>query len=72
MISAPLGRMADPGWIGWNTPDQFRTLLKDADHARLLDPAAGVRPRRWPEGVLSLTRPESNRRPATEAAPAVC
>ena len=34
VISAPLGRMADPGWIGWNTPDQFRTLLEDAGFTR--------------------------------------
>jgi SAM-dependent methyltransferase len=33
-LSAPLGRLADPGWIGWKTPDQFRTLLTAAGFQR--------------------------------------
>ncbi len=33
-ISAPLGRLADPGWIGWNTPDGFRTLFENAGFQR--------------------------------------
>jgi SAM-dependent methyltransferase len=33
-ISAPLGRLADPGWIGWNTPDGFRMLLEQAGFQR--------------------------------------
>jgi hypothetical protein len=33
-LSAPLGRLADPGWIGWKTPEQFRTLLESAGFAR--------------------------------------
>jgi ubiquinone/menaquinone biosynthesis C-methylase UbiE len=33
-LSAPLGRLADPGWIGWKTPDQFRALLAEAGFAR--------------------------------------
>jgi SAM-dependent methyltransferase len=34
-LSAPLGRLADPGWIGWKTPEEFRTLLADAGFARV-------------------------------------
>jgi SAM-dependent methyltransferase len=34
-LSAPLGRLADPGWIGWKTPDEFRSLLGDAGFARV-------------------------------------
>lgn len=33
-LSAPLGRLADPGWIGWQTPAQFRALFRDAGFAR--------------------------------------
>jgi ubiquinone/menaquinone biosynthesis C-methylase UbiE len=33
-ISAPLGRLADPGWIGWKTPEEFRTLFEAAGFAR--------------------------------------
>jgi SAM-dependent methyltransferase len=33
-LSAPLGRLADPGWIGWKTPEEFRTLLAGAGFAR--------------------------------------
>lgn len=33
-LSAPLGRLADPGWIGWNTPEEFRALLTEAGFAR--------------------------------------
>ena len=33
-LSAPLGRLADPGWIGWNTPEQFRALLARAGFER--------------------------------------
>ena len=33
-LSAPLGRLADPGWIGWRTPDEFRSLLSEAGFAR--------------------------------------
>jgi SAM-dependent methyltransferase len=33
-LSAPLGRLADPGWIGWKTPEQFRALLDAAGFAR--------------------------------------
>ena len=33
-LSAPLGRLADPGWIGWNTPQEFRALLDTAGYAR--------------------------------------
>ena len=33
-LSAPLGRLADPGWIGWKTPDEFRALLDTAGFAR--------------------------------------
>jgi ubiquinone/menaquinone biosynthesis C-methylase UbiE len=33
-LSAPLGRIADPGWIGWKTPDEFRALLEGAGFAR--------------------------------------
>ena len=33
-LSAPLGRLADPGWIGWKTPQEFRALLAAAGFAR--------------------------------------
>jgi SAM-dependent methyltransferase len=33
-LSAPLGRLADPGWMGWNTPEGFMTLLPEAGFAR--------------------------------------
>lgn len=33
-LSAPLGRLADPGWIGWKTPRQFRELFDSAGFAR--------------------------------------
>ena len=33
-LSAPLGRLADPGWIGWTTPDGFRALFERAGFAR--------------------------------------
>ena len=34
-LSAPLGWLADPGWIGWKTPEEFRLLLGDAGFARM-------------------------------------
>jgi ubiquinone/menaquinone biosynthesis C-methylase UbiE len=33
-MSEPLARWADPGWIGFHTPDEFRALLADAGFAR--------------------------------------
>ena len=33
-LSAPLCRLGDPGWIGWKTPEEFRTLLDEAGFAR--------------------------------------
>ena len=33
-LSAPLGRLADPGWIGWKTPEEFRSLFGTAGFAR--------------------------------------
>lgn len=33
-VSAPLARWADPGWIGFHTPDEFRALLERAGFAR--------------------------------------
>jgi SAM-dependent methyltransferase len=33
-LSAPLGRLADPGWIGWHTPEQFRSLFAAAGFTR--------------------------------------
>jgi ubiquinone/menaquinone biosynthesis C-methylase UbiE len=33
-LSSPLGRFADPGWIGFKTPDEFRALLAEAGLAR--------------------------------------
>jgi catechol 2,3-dioxygenase-like lactoylglutathione lyase family enzyme len=33
-LSAPLGRLADPGWIGWKTPGEFRSLFETAGFAR--------------------------------------
>jgi len=32
-LSAPLGRIADPGWIGWKTPREFRALFDEAGFA---------------------------------------
>jgi SAM-dependent methyltransferase len=34
-LSSPLGRFADPGWIGFKTPDEFRALLTKAGFARV-------------------------------------
>ena len=33
-MSAGIARWADPGWIGFHTPDEFRSLLADAGFAR--------------------------------------
>ncbi len=33
-LSAPLAKLADPGWIGFHTPDEFRELLGTAGFAR--------------------------------------
>jgi SAM-dependent methyltransferase len=33
-IAAPLARRADPGWISFHTPDQFRSLFAEAGFAR--------------------------------------
>jgi ubiquinone/menaquinone biosynthesis C-methylase UbiE len=33
-LSAPIARWADPGWIGFHTPDGFRALFRDAGFAR--------------------------------------
>jgi SAM-dependent methyltransferase len=33
-LSAPIARWADPGWIGFHTPDEFITLFRDAGFAR--------------------------------------
>ena len=33
-LSAPLGWLADPGWIGWKRPEEFRALLEGAGFAR--------------------------------------
>lgn len=33
-LSAPLGRVADPGWIGWKTPEEFRAMFERAGFAR--------------------------------------
>ena len=33
-LSAPLGRLADPGWIGWKRPEEFRALLDAAGFTR--------------------------------------
>jgi ubiquinone/menaquinone biosynthesis C-methylase UbiE len=34
VLSAPLGRIADPGWIGWKTPREFRALFDAAGFTR--------------------------------------
>jgi SAM-dependent methyltransferase len=34
-LSSPLGRLADPGWIGFTTPDEFRDLLEASGFARV-------------------------------------
>lgn len=34
-LSSPLGRVADPGWIGFKTPHEFRALLRRAGFARV-------------------------------------
>jgi ubiquinone/menaquinone biosynthesis C-methylase UbiE len=33
-LSAPLAKWADPGWIGFHTPDQFRRLFGEAGFVR--------------------------------------
>ena len=33
-LSAPLAKWADPGWIGFHSPDEFRALFLDAGFAR--------------------------------------
>jgi SAM-dependent methyltransferase len=33
-LSAPLGWLADPGWIGWKTPEEFHALLAGVGFAR--------------------------------------
>jgi SAM-dependent methyltransferase len=33
-LAAPLARRADPGWISFHTPDQFRSLFAEAGFAR--------------------------------------
>jgi ubiquinone/menaquinone biosynthesis C-methylase UbiE len=33
-LSAPIARWADPGWVGFHTPEQFRELLQTAGFAR--------------------------------------
>lgn len=33
-MSEPIARWADPGWIGFHTPDEFRSLLEDAGFGR--------------------------------------
>ena len=33
-LSAPLAKWADPGWIGFHTPEEFRRLLSEAGFAR--------------------------------------
>jgi SAM-dependent methyltransferase len=33
-MSVPLARWADPGWIGFHSPQEFRDLLRDAGFAR--------------------------------------
>jgi hypothetical protein len=33
-MSVPLARWADPGWIGFHTPEEFRDLLSRAGFAR--------------------------------------
>ncbi len=33
-ISAPIARWADPGWIGFHTPEEFRQLFQSAGFAR--------------------------------------
>jgi ubiquinone/menaquinone biosynthesis C-methylase UbiE len=34
-LSAPLCALGDPGWIGWKTPEEFRTLFASAGFARV-------------------------------------
>jgi hypothetical protein len=33
-MSAPIAKWADPGWIGFHTPEEFRGLLADAGFGR--------------------------------------
>ena len=35
-LSSPLARLADPGWIGFHSPDQFQDLLTRAGFARTM------------------------------------
>ncbi len=34
VLSAPIAKWADPGWIGFHTPEQFRSLFRDAGFSR--------------------------------------
>jgi SAM-dependent methyltransferase len=34
-MSAPMARWADPGWIGFHSPDQFRRLFRQAGFSRV-------------------------------------
>jgi SAM-dependent methyltransferase len=34
-LSSPLGRFADPGWIGFKTPDEFQALLRESGFVRV-------------------------------------
>jgi len=67
-LSTPLGRFADPGWIGWLTPDEFRELFADAGFSRAcwipLLPGFGLA-----VGQRALSEPArpSARRPAAQA-----
>jgi ubiquinone/menaquinone biosynthesis C-methylase UbiE len=33
-LSAPIAKWADPGWIGFHTPEEFRALMRNAGFAR--------------------------------------
>jgi hypothetical protein len=33
-MSAPIARWADPGWIGFHTPEGFQRLFREAGFAR--------------------------------------
>jgi SAM-dependent methyltransferase len=53
-IAAPLAKAADPGWVGFHTPEQFGGLLADAGFERIewldLLPGFGIALGRTPAG----------------------
>jgi ubiquinone/menaquinone biosynthesis C-methylase UbiE len=60
-LSAPLALWADPGWIGFHTPDQFQALFASAGFIECgwvgLLPGFGIAMGRKPDGLAERTAP---------------